>query len=106
VLRHLRRLAERMPGIEGRDVRGRNHRLLRELALQPFDRRRPLVAVHPEQQAQRPHVAAEVRFSRRETVWLYRLSGEFRDVELENLIAGERVVLEFDITKLTAEAVK
>src|SRR5882724_6169512 len=53
-----------------------------------------IVAVHPEQQPQRPHVAAQVRFAGREPVRLYGLGGELRDVELEDLILGKRIILE------------
>ena len=63
MLGHLRRLAECVARVQRRDVGIGDHRLLGELALQPFDRVAALVAIHPEQQSQRPHVAAEVRLA-------------------------------------------
>src|SRR5258708_2190379 len=53
-----------------------------------------LAAVHPQEQAQRPHVAAQVGLARRQAVRLHGVGGELRDVELQQLVRGERVVVE------------
>src|SRR5439155_1369440 len=80
-----------MPGPE---IRLRDLGLLRELLLQPVRRRGALAAVHPQQQAQGPHVAAEVRLARAEAEGLHGIGRELGDVELEELVRRERVVVQ------------
>ena len=63
MLRHLGGLAERMPGVQSGDIGGRDRRFLAVFPFEPVDRRRALVAIHPQEQAERPHVAAEVGFA-------------------------------------------
>src|SRR5206468_12250076 len=57
-------------------------------------RRGALAAVHPQQQAQGPHVAAEVRLARAEAEGLHGIGRELGNVELEELVRRERVVVQ------------
>jgi len=81
-------------GIERRDVRPLEPDVRRELAGQPVDRGLTLAPVHPEDQAQRPHVPAAQRLARADPALLHGLGGESRDVELEDVVGVERPVRE------------
>jgi len=94
MLRHLRRLAKRVTGVERGHVGPRDRGFLGELPVQPLDRRSALAPVHPEQQSQRPHVAAQMRFARCEPVRFHGVGGELGDVEPEHLILRERIIVE------------
>ena len=94
MLRHFGRFAERVAGVHGRDVRLGELGPLSELAAQPLDRRLPVAAVHPQHQAQRPHVAAAVRLPARQAERFDRFRREPRDVERQDLVGSEGAVCE------------
>src|SRR6266566_1430500 len=94
MLRHFGRFTERVTGVHGRDIGLGDLGPVGELAAQPLDRRLAVAAVHPQHQAERPHVAAAVRLPARKTERLNRFGREPRDVERQHLVGSERAVLE------------
>ena len=83
-----------MTGVQGGDVRLGDVRVLRELRLQPVNRCLALAAVHPVDEAQRPHVLRAQRFLVREAELLDRLDREPGHVNLDQPVVLQAVVLE------------
>ena len=82
-----------MAGVEGRDV-GFRELGLGELRLQPVDDRPAVAVEHPEGEAQGPHVLGPQSLLVGQAERLDRVESELRDVEADDLPAGEAVVLE------------
>src|SRR5690606_21528448 len=89
----LRRLAVRMPGLQGRDVRV-THRVVRGEALAyPRLDRIDVVAEHPLHEPERPEVLAAAGIALAEPERLHGVGRELRDVELDHLKAVELAAL-------------
>ncbi len=82
-----------MAGIEGGHVGRGDVRQLGKLPLQPALRGGAVAAVHPEHQAQRPHVPAAERFLARDAGVGHRQLGQPGNVERQQLVRRQAGVL-------------
>ena len=89
-----RRLAIGMAGVQRRDVRLGQHRMLGELAVQPIDQRLAIAVEHPQRQTQRPHILAAQRLLVAKAKRLDRQQGQRADIERQQRPLGQAAVLE------------
>ena len=90
----LDRLAIGVAGVERGDIGLGELGRLGELGLEPVDDRLAVAVEHPQREAERPHVLAAQRFLVAEPERLHRVERQLRDVEADQLPAGEAAVLE------------
>ena len=90
----LDRLAIGVAGVERGDIGFGELGRLGELGLEPVDDRLAVAVEHPQREAERPHVLAAQRFLVAEPERLHRIERQLRDVEADQLPAGEAAVVE------------
>ena len=61
------------------------HRILRELLIEPRDNRRAIPVEHPQREAKRPHILTAQRFFVAKPKWFDRIKRELRNIEVHHL---------------------